>query len=144
MKWMSFCCLTDIFWSNSKMTPILYNYNTDYTTKCKHSAEWYDLTKNSTMKTYCLLVKFKIIDSITDLMDEWLRHFTCDLGAVNLSTAVGKNFSFFNSRFLLLAARVSQGKWNQPWHTLSKYLTLDKDSLEKIWLPSRVVYNGSD
>ena len=35
--------LTNIFRSNSKMTPTLYNYNTEYTTKWKHSAKWYDV-----------------------------------------------------------------------------------------------------
>ena len=32
---------------------------------------------------------------------------------------VGKNFSFSNSRFVLLIVRVSPCKWNQPWHTPS-------------------------
>ena len=50
-KWMSFCCLTNTYWSNSKMTTVLYNYNTVYRTKLKHSAEWYDIAINSTMKT---------------------------------------------------------------------------------------------
>ena len=44
----------------SKMTPILYNDSTEYTTKWKRSAEWYDVAINSTMKTcsQTLLVKF--------------------------------------------------------------------------------------
>ena len=30
IKWVSFCFLTNIDWSNGKITPILYNYNTAY------------------------------------------------------------------------------------------------------------------
>ena len=33
IKWISFRCFTNIYWSNGKMTPVLYNYNTEYTTK---------------------------------------------------------------------------------------------------------------
>ena len=43
MIWVSFCCLTNSYWSNSKMTSMSYNYNTEYTTKWKHSLAWYDL-----------------------------------------------------------------------------------------------------
>ena len=39
-----------------------------------------------------------------------IRHKTCDSGVESSSPAVGKNFSFCNSRFLLLAARVSTCK----------------------------------
>ena len=49
---------TNIYWYNSKMTPISYNYNTEYTTKWKHFAEWYDVAINNTRKTCSLLVKF--------------------------------------------------------------------------------------
>ena len=36
MKLMSFCCLTNIYWSNSKMTPISYDYIMEYMTKREH------------------------------------------------------------------------------------------------------------
>ena len=39
---MSFCCLTNIYWSNSKMTPKSYDYITEYMTKWKHSLAWYE------------------------------------------------------------------------------------------------------
>ena len=55
----------------------------------------------------------------------------------------GQEFVVCNSRFSLLPVRVSPCKWNQPWHTPSQYPVLDNDSLEKIWLPSPVIYNGS-
>ena len=58
IKLMSYCCLTNMYWSNSKTTPVLYNYKTEYTTKWKHSTEWYDVAINSTIKTCSLLVKF--------------------------------------------------------------------------------------
>ena len=32
MKLMSFCCLNNIYWSNSKMTPISYDYIMEYMT----------------------------------------------------------------------------------------------------------------
>ena len=51
-------CHKIMYWSNSKTTPILYNYNTEYTTKRKHSAEWYDVAINSRMKICSPLVKF--------------------------------------------------------------------------------------
>ena len=35
-KLMSFCCLTNICWSNSKMTPISYDYIMEYMTKREH------------------------------------------------------------------------------------------------------------
>ena len=38
----------DIGHSNSTMTPISYNYNTKYTTKCKHALALYDVAINST------------------------------------------------------------------------------------------------
>ena len=57
---MSFCCLTERYWSNSKMTSISYNYNTEYTTKWKHSLAWYDVSINSKIKTCILLYKFKL------------------------------------------------------------------------------------
>ena len=41
------------------MTPISYDYITEYMTKWKHLLAWYDVAINSTMKTYILLVKFK-------------------------------------------------------------------------------------
>ena len=37
MKLMSFCCLTNICWSNSKMTPISYDYIMEYMTKWEHN-----------------------------------------------------------------------------------------------------------
>ena len=36
MKLMLFCCLTNICWSNSKMTPISYDYIMEYMTKREH------------------------------------------------------------------------------------------------------------
>ena len=36
MKFMSFCCLTNLYWSNSKMTPISYDYIMEYITKREH------------------------------------------------------------------------------------------------------------
>ena len=33
MVGVSFCSLTNRYWSDSKMTSISYNYNTEYTTK---------------------------------------------------------------------------------------------------------------
>ena len=47
------------YWSNSKMTSISYNYNTKYTTKCKHALDLYDVAINSAMHTCILLEKFK-------------------------------------------------------------------------------------
>ena len=44
---------------------------------------------------------------------------------------MGKNFLFFNSRFVLLTGAVSPCKYNQPWHTPSLYPFLEKGSLEK-------------
>ena len=70
MKWMSFCCLTNIYWSNrfccltnvywsnSKMTSILYDYIREYMTKWKQCLAWYDVAINSTMHTCILLDKF--------------------------------------------------------------------------------------
>ena len=55
---MSFCCLANRYWSNSKMTSISYNYNTYYTAKCKHALALYDVAINSTMHTCILLEKF--------------------------------------------------------------------------------------
>ena len=52
-------------------------------------------------------------------------------------------FHFCNSRFSLLATRISPYKWNQSTHTPSYYPVLEKGSLEKIWLPIPVVYNFS-
>ena len=55
---------------NSKMKSISYNYNTEYTTKWKHSVARYDVAINSTMQTCILLVKFYIDDCMSDgLMD---------------------------------------------------------------------------
>ena len=51
MKLMSFCCLTNIYWWNSKMTPISYDYDTEYMAKWEYSLAWYDVAINSTMKT---------------------------------------------------------------------------------------------
>ena len=36
MKLMAFCYLTNIYWSNSKMTPISYDYIMEYMTKREH------------------------------------------------------------------------------------------------------------
>ena len=58
MQWMSFCCLTNRYWSNSKMTSILYDYITEYMKKLKHCLAWYDVAINSTMHTCILLDKF--------------------------------------------------------------------------------------
>ena len=44
------------YWSNSKITSISYNYNTKYTTKCKHALALYDVAINSTMHI-CILMK---------------------------------------------------------------------------------------
>ena len=55
---MSFCCLTNIYWPNSKMTYIPYDYITEYMTKLKQSLAWYDVAINSTMNTSILLDKF--------------------------------------------------------------------------------------
>ena len=43
--------------ANSKMTSISYNYNTKYTTKCKHALALYDVAINRTMHTCSLLEK---------------------------------------------------------------------------------------
>ena len=51
MIWVSFCCFTNRYWSNSKMTSISYNYNTEYTTKFEDSLAWYDVAINSTIET---------------------------------------------------------------------------------------------
>ena len=45
--------------------------------------------------------------------------------------ALGKNFSFCNSWFSLIAALVNPWKWNQQWHTPSQYPVLNEGSLEK-------------
>ena len=58
MKWMSFCCLANIYWPNSKMTSISYDYITEYMTKWKHSLAWYDVAINITMNTYILMDKY--------------------------------------------------------------------------------------
>ena len=58
MKLMSFCCLANIYWSDSKMTPISYDYITEYMKKWKHILAWYDVAKNSKMRTFILLVEF--------------------------------------------------------------------------------------
>ena len=42
-KSRTYCAFFVILFINSKMTPILYNFNTEYTTKLQHSAEWYDV-----------------------------------------------------------------------------------------------------
>ena len=47
MKLMSFFFLTNIYWSNSKMTPISYDYIMEYMTKWEHSLAWYDVAINS-------------------------------------------------------------------------------------------------
>ena len=36
MKLMSFCSSTNIYWSNSKITPISYDYIMEYMTKREH------------------------------------------------------------------------------------------------------------
>ena len=54
--------------SNSKMTPISYNYNTKYTTKLKHALALYDVAIDSTMNTCILLDTFKSVVSIWDWM----------------------------------------------------------------------------
>ena len=58
MKLMSFCCLTNIYWSNSKMTLISYDYIKEYMTKQEHYLAWYDVAINKTIKTCILLYKF--------------------------------------------------------------------------------------
>ena len=58
MKLMSFCCLTNIYWSNCKMTPISYDYIVEYMTKREHYLTWYDVAINRTIKTCILLNKF--------------------------------------------------------------------------------------
>ena len=58
MKSMSFCCLTHIYCSKSKMTPILYDNIMVYVTKLKHSLAWYDVALNSTINTCIILYKF--------------------------------------------------------------------------------------
>ena len=40
------------------MTPISYNYNTEYTTKWKQAAEWFDVAVNIIEKNCSLPVKF--------------------------------------------------------------------------------------
>ena len=60
---------------------------------------------------------------------------------------------FFYLKFLVFApsssfvfyipAWVSSCKWNELWHTPSQYPVLDEGLLEKILLPTPVVYNGS-
>ena len=54
---MSFCCLTYIYiyWSNSKMTPIIYDYTIECMAKREHYLEWYDVAINRIIKTYILL-----------------------------------------------------------------------------------------
>ena len=54
--------------NTANMTPILYNYNTKYTTKWKPSVAWYDVTVIGTMKICSVLVKFSIVDWGSDLM----------------------------------------------------------------------------
>ena len=55
MIWVSFCCLTNRYWSNSKMTSISYNYNTEYTTKWKHYLAWYDVVISYSTLSFKLL-----------------------------------------------------------------------------------------
>ena len=66
MKWMTFCCLTNRYWSNSKITSIPYNYNTEYTTKCNYALALYGVAINSTMHTCILLDKFSILVCVSD------------------------------------------------------------------------------
>ena len=66
MKWMSFRCLTNRYWSNSKMTSISNNYNTKYTTKWKHALALYGVAINCTMHTCILLDNFWILVCISD------------------------------------------------------------------------------
>ena len=49
---MLMICFKPYIRINSKITPISYDYITEYVTK------WYDVAINSTMKTCILLVKF--------------------------------------------------------------------------------------
>ena len=46
-----------IYWSNSKMASILYDYITEYM-KNGNSLAWYDVALNTTMNTCILLDKF--------------------------------------------------------------------------------------
>ena len=44
MKLMSFCCLTNIYFPNSKMTPISYDHIIEYMTKLEDSLAWYEMS----------------------------------------------------------------------------------------------------
>ena len=64
MIWVSFCCLTNRYWSNRKMTSISHNYNIEY----MPTLAWYDVAINSTIKTCILLYKFETAVCMSDLM----------------------------------------------------------------------------
>ena len=88
--------LTYIYWSNSKMAPISYNYNTEYTTKWKDYVERNDVAINSTIKPCILLVKFNL--SIVS-QASWLRRSPHNKRVVSSSPAMDNNFSFCSSSF---------------------------------------------
>ena len=57
------------------MTSISYNYNTKYTTKCKHALALYDVAINSTMHTCILMEKSlncRLYIRLDSLMDKAL------------------------------------------------------------------------
>ena len=101
MIYVSLCCLTNRYWSNIKLIPMLYNYNTNYTTN--HSAEFCDVAIIRTSKSW---LSFNWSDGLTVMV---------------VATWSGQEFFICNSRIALFAARVSQCNWNQPWHTPCQY-----------------------
>ena len=56
--WVSFCCLSKWYWSNSKMTSILYNLNTELNAR---QVAWYHVAINSTQwKPWVYWLRFKL------------------------------------------------------------------------------------
>ena len=165
---MSFCCLTNIYWSNSKMTSISYNYNTKYTTKWKHSLAWYDVAINNKMKTCILLFSFKAKSRKYQWVFElksrvktwqvrgiWSQQLTCvyQIGWPNgLGTRLENQGSWVR---VPVWARIFHPGFRslQPELVHANEINRDilrantrfwkKGSLEKIWLPFPVVENFS-
>ena len=142
MIWVSFCCLTNRYWSNSKMKSISYNYNTEYTTKWKHYFAWYDVAINRTIKPvfYCIIFQLSFPDQT------WLPNGQ-GTRLENQGSWVRVPLWARIFHFVILGFRSLQPEFahaNEINHDILRANSvLEIGSLEKIWLPFPVVFNVS-
>ena len=105
---------------------MLYEYNAEYTRK--HSATCYHEDLNSTGKRW-LSLNTSITSALRGLA---VKAMASQSKGRDFKSRCGQEKIFIlEISLLLLAARGSQCKWNQPWHTHSQYPVSDKSSLEK-------------